>query len=152
MPSKRFGCHLFSLYCQEIYVIHIYAIYLMYSGLLHWHSGIIHHDDVIKWKHFPRYWPFVREIHRSPVNPPHKGQWRGALMLALNCTWINGWVNNRAVRNLRHYRVHYDVTLMICHLDAYTIAWHNLQSFYSYDTNDMCFWCDTHWYKYNTIH
>ena len=23
-------------------------------------------DDVIKWKHFPRYWPFVREIHRSP--------------------------------------------------------------------------------------
>ena len=25
------------------------------------------HDDVIKWKHFPRYWPFVRGIHRSPV-------------------------------------------------------------------------------------
>ena len=24
------------------------------------------HDDVIKWKHFPRYWPFVRGIHRSP--------------------------------------------------------------------------------------
>ena len=24
-------------------------------------------DDVIKWKHFPRYWPFVRGIHRSPV-------------------------------------------------------------------------------------
>ena len=20
------------------------------------------HDDVIKWKHFPRYWPFVRGI------------------------------------------------------------------------------------------
>ena len=28
------------------------------------------HDDVIKWKHFPRYWPFVREIHRFPVNSP----------------------------------------------------------------------------------
>ena len=38
------------------------------------------HDDVIKWKHLPRYWPFVRGIHRSPVNSPHKGQWRGALM------------------------------------------------------------------------
>ena len=25
------------------------------------------HDDVIKWKHFPRYWPFVWGIHRSPV-------------------------------------------------------------------------------------
>ena len=35
-----------------------------------------HHDDVNKWKHFPRYWPFVRGIHRSPVNSPHKGQWR----------------------------------------------------------------------------
>ena len=28
------------------------------------------HDDVIKWKHFASYWPFVREIHRSPVNSP----------------------------------------------------------------------------------
>ena len=24
-------------------------------------------DDVVKWKHFPRYWSFVREIHWSPV-------------------------------------------------------------------------------------
>ena len=41
------------------------------------------HDDVIKWKHFPSYWPFVRGIHRSPLNSPHKGQWRGALMFSL---------------------------------------------------------------------
>ena len=27
------------------------------------------HDDVIKWKHFPCYWPFVRGVHRSPVLP-----------------------------------------------------------------------------------
>ena len=27
------------------------------------------HDDVIKWEHFPRYWHFVRGIHRSPVTP-----------------------------------------------------------------------------------
>ena len=38
------------------------------------------HDDVIKWKHFPSYWPFVRGIHRSSVNSPRKGQWRGTLM------------------------------------------------------------------------
>ena len=44
------------------------------------------HDNVIKWKHFPRYWPFVRGIHRSPVNSPHKGQWRGALMFSLICS------------------------------------------------------------------
>ena len=53
-----------------------------------------HHDDVIKRKHFPRNWPFVRGIHRSPVNSPHKSQWRGALMFSLICVWINGWVNN----------------------------------------------------------
>ena len=46
------------------------------------------HDDVIKWKHFLRYCPFVRGIPRSPVNSPHKGQWRGALMISLNCAWI----------------------------------------------------------------
>ena len=23
------------------------------------------HDDIIKWKHFPRYWPFMRGIHWS---------------------------------------------------------------------------------------
>ena len=34
------------------------------------------HDDVINWKHFPCYWPFVRGIHRPPVNSPDEGQWR----------------------------------------------------------------------------
>ena len=29
--------------------------------------GRFTHDDVIKWKHFPCYWPFVRGIHRYPV-------------------------------------------------------------------------------------
>ena len=48
------------------------------------------HDDVIKWKHFPRYWLFVRGIHRSPVNSPYKGQWRGALMFSLIFAWRNG--------------------------------------------------------------
>ena len=43
------------------------------------------HDDLIKLKHFPRYWPFVWGIHWSPVNSPHKGQWRGALMFSLIC-------------------------------------------------------------------
>ena len=59
------------------------------------------HDDVIKWKHFPRYWPFVRGIHRSPVNSPHKGQWLGALMFTLICARINGWVNNREAGELK---------------------------------------------------
>ena len=62
------------------------------------------HDDVIKWKHFPRYWSFVRKIHRFSVNSPHKAQWRGALMFSLICVWINGGVNNREAGDLRRYR------------------------------------------------
>ena len=72
----------------------------------------LNHDDVIKWKHFPRYWPFVRGIHRPPVNSPHKGQWRGALMFSLICARINGWVNNREARDLRRHTVHCDVIVM----------------------------------------
>ena len=59
------------------------------------------HDDVIKWKHFPCYWSFVRGIHRSPVNSPHKGQWCGVLMFSLICAWINSWVNNHEAGDLR---------------------------------------------------
>ena len=70
------------------------------------------HDDVIKWKHFPRYWPFVRGIHRSPVNSPHKGQWRGALMFTSICFRKNGWVNNCEAGDLRRNRAHYDVIVM----------------------------------------
>ena len=72
------------------------------------------HDDVIKWKHFPRYWPFVWGIHRSPVNFPHKGQWRTALIFSLICAWINGWVNNHEAGDLRHHRAHFDVIVIIC--------------------------------------
>ena len=70
------------------------------------------HDDVIKWKHFPHYWPFVRGIHQSPVNSPHKGQWRRASMFSLICAWINGWVKNREAADSRRHRVHYDVIVM----------------------------------------
>ena len=70
------------------------------------------HDDVIKWKHFPRYWPFVRGIHRSPVNSPHKGQWRGVLMFSLICARISGWANSREAGDLRRHRAHYDVIVM----------------------------------------
>ena len=43
---------------------------------------LVFHDGVIKWKHFTRYWPFVRGIHRSPVHSLHKGQWHTALILS----------------------------------------------------------------------
>ena len=47
-----------------------------------------------------------------PVNSPHKGQWRGALMFSLICARINGWVNNGEAGDLRRRRAHYDVIVM----------------------------------------
>ena len=70
------------------------------------------HDDVAKWKHFPRYWPFVRGIHQSPVNSPHIGQWRRALMFSLICAWTNGWINNLEAGDLRRHHAHYDVIVI----------------------------------------
>ena len=70
------------------------------------------HDDVIKLKPFPRYWPFMQGIHRSPANSPHKGQWRGTFMFSLIFARINRWVNTGEAGDLRRYRAHYDVIVM----------------------------------------
>ena len=34
-------------------------------------------------------------------------------MFSLICVWINGWVNNREAGDLRRYRAHYDVIVML---------------------------------------
>ena len=47
-----------------------------------------------------------------PVNSPHKGQLRGALMFSLISAWINGWVNNLKAGDLRRNPTHYDVIVM----------------------------------------
>ena len=77
-------CHTSKVCCES------FTIFLKHQSAKHEHDcRYAHfvlcrdHDDVIKWKHFPRYWPFVWGIHRSPVNSPHKGQRRGALMFSL---------------------------------------------------------------------
>ena len=79
------------------------------------------HDDVIKWKHFPRYWSFLQGIH------PHKGQWRRALMFSLICAQINSWVNNGEAGDLRCNRAHYDVIVMACRNSNLMalLHWHN---------------------------
>ena len=66
-----------------------------------------------------------------PVNSPHKGQWRGALMFSLICAWINDWVNNREAVDLRCHRGHYDVIVM-------TRTSRRLS---------QCSWNNTNWYK-----
>ena len=104
--------------CEEIYFRIIRTPVRCTSFLIHKtqkkqnKNWICIHDDVIKWKHFPRYWPFVWGIHRSAVDSLQKGQWRETLMFSLICAWTNGWVNNRDAGELRRHSAHYDVIVM----------------------------------------
>ena len=103
------------------------------------------HDDVIKWKHFPLYWLFVRGIHRSPVNSPHQGQWRGALMLSLICA-CHGCLNSREAGDLRCHRAHYDVTVMDRRRIAITpyLCLYCRQMHYFKDNKPHCQLCNWH--------
>ena len=116
-----------------------------------WYTAVYtDHDDVIKWKQFPRHWPFVRGIHRSPVNSPHKGQWRGALMFSLIWAWTNSWANNGDAGDLRRHRAHYDVIVMgvssLCNRLVQTqIVWS------SCNTLRYCLWRFTNVDSYNLV-
>ena len=82
-----------------------------------------HQSSLLPWcrhqmEKSPRYWSFVTGIHRSPVDSPHKGQWRGALRVFFICTRINGWANTWDAGDLRHHRAHSDVIV---------IPWDHLQ-------------------------
>ena len=93
------------------------AIQLGLRWFIQWLVGIgvspwYWYDDVIKWKHFPPYWPFVRGIHRWPVNSPYKGHWHGALIVSLIYPSTNGWVNNPDTGDLKRHSAHYDVTVV----------------------------------------
>ena len=90
----------------------ILAVLILMGYLLHSRWASAAHDDVIKWKYFPRYRPFVRRIHRSLVNSLHKGKWRGALTFLWICAWTNSWANNGDAGDLKRHRAYYDVIVM----------------------------------------
>ena len=116
------GTHLSQVLICQVHIYHVNNWYV-----LHWHSFAL----AMPWK-LINIWvdsrnmmmssngnifrvtgPFcVPGIHRPPVNSPHKGQWRGALMFSLIYVWTNGWVNNRDPVDLRRHRADYDVTLI----------------------------------------
>ena len=76
-----------------------------------------YHDDVIKWKHFPRCWHFVRGIHQSPATSQHIRQWRGALVFSLIYAGTESWANHGDAGDLRRYSTHYDVIVMFNDLE-----------------------------------
>ena len=75
---------------------------------------------------FPGCWPFVRGIHRSSLDSPHKGQWRGVLVFSFICAWTNGWVNNRDTCDLRRHCAHYDITVIGVMLSTGIVLTRNL--------------------------
>ena len=80
-------------------------------GCIWWEGVTIDadHDDVIKWIHFPRYWPFVRGIHQSPMkNASDVELW----CFLWSAHWINGWAINHEASDLRRHCTHYDVIVM----------------------------------------
>ena len=111
-------CDILWTILELLYLFHRFCWYWFQNEhyLNEWFSvaiGIcLDNDDVIKWNHFPRHRPYVRGLHRSPVNSQHKSQWRWVLMFSLIYAWINAWVNNREFGDLRRYRAHYDVIVM----------------------------------------
>ena len=130
IEAFRLSLHVDNLICEPTVINFSFMAHLLFKFvnepiLVIWITVVKHrrvsntvcdamqHDDVIKWKHFPRYWPFVREIHRSTVNSSYKGQWRGALMFSLIWARINRLVNNREAGDLRRYRAHFDVIVMV---------------------------------------
>ena len=52
--------------CQDV---HVWCL-----GAWCFNVETVRHEDVIKWKHFPRHCPFVWGIHRLPLNSPLKGR------------------------------------------------------------------------------
>ena len=92
-----------------------------------WASNVDTHDDIIKWKHFPCYWPLVQGIHQSSVNSPHKGHWCGDLMCCLFCACTYGWVNNGDTGDVRCHRTHFDFIVMCVHV--MTSSWKSVVSY-----------------------
>ena len=88
-----------------------------YSNGCLWVKSTFRRQQMNAWWHhqmeaFSALLAFVCGIHRSPVNFPHKGQWRVTLVFSLICAWTNDWVNNREAGDLRRHHAHYDVTVM----------------------------------------
>ena len=89
---------------------------------------------------FPSYWPFVCGIHQPPMDSPHKGHWRAALMFYLICAWTKRWVNNGDTYDLRRHRAHYDLSVM--NFDM-TVTYNELLPHFSFSLsffNALCSW------------
>ena len=105
--SFQYPCHVFN--CVRIYITVMFPYELVNIG----------QDDIIKWKHFSRYWPFVRGFHRSPAQRPVTRSFDVFFDLCLNKRlskqslgwWLetpsrSSWRHNNELFNF-HFSIHY---------------------------------------------
>ena len=83
----------YNILIAPVYAMHVDRSYTEANLHIPVRKHSLLYADVIKWKCFPRYCPFVRGIHQWSVDSPHKGEWCGALMFPTICAWTNGWAN-----------------------------------------------------------
>ena len=135
LGNHYIGCQVYSVrsvFFHEVFMQHIgvclfsLPMYLVmnvtFSKLCHDQIGTMNHSSQFMfWSrnmmkssngNIFRVTGLVWGIHRSPVNSPHKGQWRGTSMFSMICAWTNDIVNNHEVGDLRRHRTNYDVTVM----------------------------------------
>ena len=107
---------LYRRYSQPIYLVHVANVFDFSDDQIY-----SQHDSPLPttytwWRHqmetFSALLTLCAGNSPVPVNSPHKGQWRGALMFSFICVWINDWVNNREASDLRRHISHYDVTVL----------------------------------------
>ena len=115
------------IFRRQFYVYGFPYLEVDYSQTTLYNSQLCSYSPSSRWRHrIETFSAFLtlcagRGIHWSPVNSPHKDQWRSALMFSLICAWINGWVNNREAGDLRRHRIHYDVSIMVYWLPYVTV-------------------------------
>ena len=71
------------------------------------------HDDVIKWKYFPRNWPLVQGIHREPVTRSFDVFFDLRLNKLLSKQWWDWWLETLSRPLWRHCNVNYNLSTCV---------------------------------------
>ena len=110
------------VFCIDVVISSTPMVSFTHVALLHWDNRTLsqfqwsnvvgYHDDLMKWKHFLRYWPLCE---RNPLVtsgfPSHR-----PVMQSFDVSVdlrLNGWANNRDAGDLRRHRAHHHVIIML---------------------------------------
>ena len=85
------------------------------------------HYDVIKWKHFPHYWPFVRGIHQSLVDSSSQRPVTRSFDVFFDLC-LNKWLGNRKQSRSRWFET--PSQSLRCHCNVQTVVTYCISCFY----------------------